>query len=804
MPLSPFSMPRPKQGEQLIPEWTRDPKAWWAKLTPAEKEQFLSNLGEAGGGTAGSIVGGGWMSIPGAGAGAVIGRNTALGIAKAVGVELPKRTGAEEAKVQLGTFARNATGEGVGRALPFVARAAKTGAGNAVRRAFQPTQAAKELKALADAAGIKLTLGQRSGNTWVQNIEVALERSPYASDKMRQKYLEQYRGFEKQLNDILDQYHAGSITPEDFARTARATLETARTKLNQRMEKAVSGAAKSLHPTPVSNLEAGVAQKEGLEANVDAIRQWADKEYNSIHKDARGAVVDMGPYVQRASALIEGIPEGQLHNLLPPKTLNLVKAAQKASSQGTESVMVMGESVSPAQLKERFPDLYAEMFGEAGVPVTVPFADAIQIRKQLLNLQRGMPREANPIDKRVVGELASGIDEAMEKSLEGTPSYERLRAVNAQFRELAQRTRPPAAKGKPGNRTAQTIYQSEKPEQLPGQIVKPGAVTTVRQSVEATSPRTVAGIADTAGMDEPLHQLRRNRMDAVVEDATVRDPATGQSHISPEAYGNALERTVGPVTAPELFGGRTASVTNVAKPKLVARERRLFKTPFAKAVDTGDSNRVMSEAFPRREPEAAKDALGLMSESGDSGKARRAFLENVVDESRTQNPIIGDERFVDPRKLERNLSRSGETADVVSGPTAAPIEDAVALGKGVTSENFLYQNASGTARGNEAQRVKRHLYNPLDWARAAKENVIDRAAARVATNPNAVESLTAPLKPIPTAPGDMFQGAMGRIPFALRPLPQQDASASFDPDKLGFAPIEEQFDPIKLGFTPLR
>ena len=295
-------------------------------MDDATKQQVLDAIGEMAGGTAGALAGGGTpASIAGAGFGAVAGRSGARLLGKAAGLKQGREnTANQELKETAKAFFFGAGGEGAGRAVPLAGRALK----NLVKMPFRPTAEARVLAGLAEKYGVPLNLGQATGKKGLQTLEIALDRSPLSVDIIRNFRQGQYKAWDKGLNDLLESIHAGKITPEEFARQAETSFQSLRNTLNEGVSIRAAGTARAMHPTPVTDIEAGMAQKAGRKANLDNVRKWSDEEYGALRKESGSSPIDVSDLEDAAVRLREAIPDAQLAQFFPSKTLKWIQAAK--------------------------------------------------------------------------------------------------------------------------------------------------------------------------------------------------------------------------------------------------------------------------------------------------------------------------------------------------------------------------------------------------------------------------------------------------------------------------------------------
>jgi len=808
MPILPIGSPSPSS-----PSFGRQVETWKKQLqslTDEEKQSFLDTLGEIVGGTLGGTAGfamggaaGGIGAIPGsmvgAGGGAALGRIAARSAGPMMGLQVPpespSRMAMETTKSALGASA----GEGVGRTIPLGFKGAKNWIGEKVYSYFKPTAEALELAKLADKYDIPLNLAQRSGRPWLQQVEIALDRSPFTIGQIRKFRQGQYTKWENAISGWLDKYRRGEVSPEEFARVAEDAFASLRSDFNAKLAGEAKTVAKGLHPVPVSAIEAAEGLKAGRQSNIRAVKDWATQTYGAIRKKIGDVPVDLSSL----PALTEKIgPEARaLFDQQAQMYIEAAEAAPKGLLEGT--LKTMGAK-SLEEVKQKLsPEAYASIVdrltqeGALGSKIEMPLSKALEMRTSLIENVSRLTDRSHAMDVRAVHSVLDGINQSIESSVKAaadaasdpvqkkllSDSFLELKKTNAQYRSFMEKLYPPRSEGGKGN-IAAGILRSEKriPESLPPQIVKSPTLTAGAEA--AASPETVLNIAPSAVQRaSPMGPLRRSIFDESVEASRIANPATGESRISPTKMGLNL-----PPASPELYRSSLPAVEGLGRTGLVAREQLLYSSPFAKAVEAGrGAGSVMSAAFPRKAPERAGVTLGILGETGQADIGRRAFLEDLINRSRTQEKTIGDIRYLNPRTLERNLAGYGETIPEVIGPGG--VDEAgnlIEAGKGITAAEHLLGNVSGTARAGEAIRNLRMLANPLEWGKAAKEAAATMWGAGKFVDPEFAAKRVLPPTLTPITPGGATSGLVGRSIIRPDMLTQPSIATPKDEDEEWF------------------
>ena len=801
-------------------------KKWW-EMTDAEKLATLEGAGEFVGGTVGSLAGGPTpMAIPGAGAGAVAGKNIANWIGRAAGLKQTPRTAGNEAIEQAKTFGLNAGFEGAGRVIPPAYRAVKQGATNVVRKALQPDAERHILVDLADKYNIPLNIAQRSGNTILAKFQGAIERLPFSSSVMRKAYREQYGKWLEGMNSVLDQVHKGAVTQEQFAELAEQGIRSLRNELNKTTTEAVERAATQLHPVPVSKQTAGLAAKDKLAENQNTVRAWAKKAYGAIRDEGKGVEVDLTPMSEQAQEVLQTFPDMPLRNsVFDQGSMGKLRSAASITSSGgeMETLDALAKSMGADSFSALNPKLQemvrAQAAGEAKQSTAVTLEQALNTRSRLLNLARGMNDSASAEKKRAIYSLIDGLDNSLEQSLGATPEtaalHQKLKDTNAVYRKKMEALRPPQTYGKPGNEAAGRIAQTDLPENIPTQLAQ--SPTLAQGSQKALSNEIVSDIGKPSG-PPALPMLRRS----IVDDATQRsmvDTGTGEMRLSPTRIAENLKQYGG-----ELFGsplppslrmrpqGGAAQPYGAAwqppelLPDLARQEGRLYGSPTTRAIDSGKSNQVMEAMFPAGAPKTARASLDLMQEAGVRPQAQRAFGGALLDKAKTESKALGDERFVNPRTLDRFQEDYRETIPAVLGSNVADqLSKLNKVGRAITLDEVF--NTSGTAQALEALQTAKGIPSAMAAGAlalgkyAAETTGIPYLAAKKFTDPNLARRLTLPPKPVSLKLGSPAAGAVGRI-LGTSQREQSQSTSQQEPLEEWTPPVAAQSEPLEEWVPP--
>lgn len=801
-------------------------KKWW-EMSDAEKIAMLESSGELAGGTVGALAGGPTpMAIPGAGAGAVAGKNIANMVGRAAGLQQPKRTAGEEAVEQAKTFGVNAAGEGVGRAALPALKAAKQGATNMVRKALQPDAERQVLVDLADKYNIPLNIAQRSGNTILAKFQGAIERLPFSSSVMRKAYREQYGKWLEGMNSVLDQVHKGAVTQEQFAELAEQGIKSLRGELNKTTTEAVERAAAQLHPVAVSKQTAGLAAKEKLGENQNTVRAWAKKAYGAIRDEGKGVEVDLTPMSEQAQEVLQTFPDMPLRNsVFDQSSMGKLRSAASIASNGAEAETLdaLAKSMGADSFSALNPKLQEmvrmQAAGEAK-PTAVTLEQALNTRSRLLNLARGMNDSASAEKKRAIYSLIDGLDSSLEQSLGRTPEtaalHQKLKDANAVYRSKMEALRPPQTYGKPGNEAAGRIAQTDLPENIPAQLAQ--SPTLAHGSQKALSNEIVSDIGKPSG-PPALPMLRRSIVDDAAQRSMV-DTGSGEMRMSPTRIAESMKQYGGnlfgaPLPPPLRLNSPSAAVQPHGAawqppqllPDLAKQEGRLYGSPVARAIDSGSSNRAMDAMFPAGAPKTARASLDLMQEAGIRPQAQRAFGDSLLDRAKTESRALGDERFVNPRTLDRFQEDMRDTIPAVLGDDVADqFSKLNKVGRAITLDEVF--NTSGTAQALEALQAAKGIPSAMAAGAlalgkyAAETTGIPYMTAKAFTDPNLARRLTLPLKPINLKLGGPAQGAIGRILGTSQREQPQPKSQNESLEEWTPPPAAAQAEPLEEWVPP--
>jgi hypothetical protein len=556
---------------------------------------------------------------------------------------------------------------------------------------------------------------------------------------------EQYGQFQGAINKFLDGYHQGKVPLEEFARMAEDTFSGLRTNFNQRMASGADAAGKQLMAKPISDIETAEALKAGRYGNLNRVRAWSERAYGKIRGQHGNADIDLLPFHSKAEELLSPIPVEEYGSIFPPSSMKLLKtAAQKKAvpmPDVAEKVAMESFGVPYAGLDQMSQQRVLETAGKviAEAPQqskSISLSEAMKVRSELLRRVRDLPSDKKEY-KRYLLELSDSLNDSMERSLANTAgkekAFKQLQSLNREYKGYMESLTPPRSPGKPGNIAAKALESADIPENLPGKLTS--SETMARKTMEAVDPATakLTGEPSSNAID-PKQALRRNRFDEMRERATLRDPATGQSRLSPTAFSEELPDEG---VRDAIYGGQNPDVSGLGKPKLVDRERILFQSPLANAVDKGSSKAVFDSAFPKRGFNGRiEDTMSVFNEAGRVPQAQRAYAEGILEQAEQRIPSISDTKVTGPRKFETVIDKYGETTEKVLGPDGvATFKDFEDLGKGMTEAEALRGNAPGTAQMVQNIGIGKRLLDPREWPSLAKEGAIVAAAGNRFTNP---------------------------------------------------------------------
>lgn len=508
------------------PSLLSDPQGWWKSLSDDEKQAVLNNIGEFAGGTVGAAAGGGTpASMLGAGVGAIGGRSIAGLAGKAVGLKSRPRTAREEAAELATAGAANVLGEGVGRAVPAMLKAAL------IRLARHAIPVNPETARLATEAGADLTPGMLSSNAMPKYIERALEKAPGGTGPIREATQRAAGAYERRVRDI----------------------------------------SSRLHPEAVSDQETGRALGEALGRNRETAADFFKQRYGAVRKMVGDEpIIDVTPLRDSARAIVEGLPV-DAKNALPASTFSKLRqiAGMEGAGEGmadeiARSTAGVPFSVLPPDRQQAVLKIMQSMGGSADSgPRKLTFDQATALRTELLNSVRALSVKAPTLDRRALPALVDGIDSSIENSLSNNPEVlSRWRAVNDQYKTARQQLYGPASRRRTGNPVAESIENSvNQPEKAIGPASQ--NVSAVQQTRSAVSPTSPARFgAPVYGGSDPIPLLQRNRMDNAIEGSLIDNKyLSNERHISPIKLGNKLQNE----GTRELLGGEASAADDAVK-----------------------------------------------------------------------------------------------------------------------------------------------------------------------------------------------------------------------------------------------
>ncbi len=656
------------------PSIVSDPKGWWRGLSDDEKQAVLDNVGEFAGGTLGAMAGEGVASIPGAGAGATAGKSIARLAGKVGGLKTTPRTGKEALSDMATTFATNAVGEGVGRLAPLVTHAGMTGAENALRKNLVDP-GAQEIARLAEAQGVPVTPGMLSRTG--QKVTGALERFPTSEGVIREAKMNAQRPWEGNLERMASEYF----------------------------------------PRPVSSIETGAAQRQGLEANRGAARDYFGRRYEGLNRLAGDAPIAMDPTQGAASALLESIPE-EASRAFPANTLRKIQQLSRLGGGGEHEAVAKSltgrafADLDQEQQKRVFDTMRAMgMSPEPPMPV-MTFREAQSLRTQLLEAERGLQRSAPALDRQAIPRLRASIDTAIEQSLgsskvpEHTAALAEWRDLNQQFRGMRQKLDKPSRPGKPGNAAAGIIDSENNLERLPQRLTS--SETPFNQAEVASSRATtrplqppVGGAASlppapplmrpSVNVDPgPPDMLRRHFADDLVNRSRLNDRGLEDvPSVSPRKLETNIRKepeTINTVLGPDAY----------QKYQEAVQVGKAFNPRDVNPSGTAGTSETIREAKKAAAAAAAVGGIGgALLGSGDLGERTEKGLGAAATFGiGMMAPRVLAKQFVKPEFAQRLLSPAEKALQMryFGGPMAGGIGRGIAMG---TEEPPLPEFARG-------------------------------------------------------------------------------------------------------------
>lgn len=784
-----------------------------------ERKNLRDMTYETVGGIAGGAIGsalGPLGSIAGSGLGSAAGRGMSMVEDQIEYGERPGQTAQDKMKEVGESALWGAMGESVGRILPVAVR----GTANLAKKAFSQTPEAKVLSQLADKYGIPLNLAERSGKTWLRLAEVGLDRLPFATNTIRKARRAQYKAWTDAVNGVLDEVHKGNVTPDEFAVKAEAAFADLRSAFNQTVDEKVAKTAATIRANPATKTEAGRALQNARQQNLDELRAWAKKEYGQIERqfgDVKVPVLSLSEGLQEISPAAE--------SMFSPKARQAIATARnlaaKENPKYTAALQETADAVglgSIEELQQQVPALYqkeVERLLAAGINPTegsgtLPYAQAAELRTQILGSISRLSAQPNSADVRALYGLLDNLNTATEAGFEAAAktatgdaqavlldASKRIKQTNATYRGEMRRLNPPRGAKDEGNIAAGVLNDTRiNPDTIQDQIVN--SPTMIEGAARATSP-------------EAMSALERSKFDELVRGATVENPADATQRVSPSSFRANIRKYL-PMT--KLFGVKAPDVAGIGASDLAGRELSLYKGQLPKAVDAGGGEAIISTAFPPRSPKRVERSLGLFEEAGIKPEAQRAYLDRVLEGSHKGDPTLGSDKYISAEKFGEAMQKTGNTfSDVVGTDVAGKLEDLSEVGKTMRSAEKEFGNPSGTARAQQvleaATTIGTGLIRPDLLPAVIGGGAMANMTARAFTNPAIVKGLTSGTRPLlpmlrrgPTSAAGRMIGQTSTQ--ALRPresffgvsMPQDVPDAELDKDLIPIEDLDKDLIPL--------
>lgn len=563
-------------------------RRWWDSLNDDDKQAALDTFGELAGGTVGALSGSGVASIPAAGAGAVVGKGAARGVGRAIGLKPTPQSAGEVTKDIAGTFATNAAGEGIGRAIQPAYRGVKSLAKRAAQIAVRPNM---EVAALAAKANVPLTVGMVSDSPTAKIIESGLEKYPGSTGVIRDARKETYGAWDRSV------HKAGE-------------------KLGPRMD----------------DEQVGQALKDSFEANHGPRKQaYFGPKFDEVESLAGQNVLDMTQARDASRQLLSNITPDTAR-FFPSTTLARLR---QIARMGVESVK---EEAAPTLL-----DAYGRKAASTATPKPksyidspeglrdidqlpeMTFGEAKALRTQLLEANRALTKSGAAFDRKAIPSLLSGVDASIDESLSAInpDALNKWRAANAEYRPVMNKL---------NTKGAQKIDKmgADTPESLPALLSK--QPSRISQTEAAVSPSTIPG----GKGDGPMPAFRRNRFDDLVDRSRTQDRWVGDdTYLNPRT----LERNAGKLPTEKLFGGQVnADLKDSIK---LGKAATSPEWQYGNSSGTGRTNLILS----------GMAGLGSTVLPGDSGLGDRATRATAIAGGLYFGPKYAAKALTSPRVM---------------------------------------------------------------------------------------------------------------------------------------------------------
>lgn len=792
-------------------------------------EAVGGTLGAVGGALGGSAIAPGPGSfaggVLGAGAGSGLGHEAAQWLGPKVGAAGPSGDASTRLGALSGAVGLGMVGEGAGRLIPAAWRGAKALA----KAPFKPTDAALRLRQLAideglvDAAGRPLLdVAQASGRSPAYSVKMMLERFPTSVGKIEKSDREQLAAYKSLFDNLMDNVSTGNVSEEDFHRIARGAITNLRQQFAGEMEAGLAEASakfpgeRVVKVTPSKRAPSGEVRMIGPESsfppggesiggpkvatelsslpkalvkNRQAIEAWADRTFTPIRK--AGVKYDLD--VSRVAATAKNmLPESQWADIAGTmkgstrKLLNAISGREPSESPEMQAAMKgLMDSLGASTVDEvrtKAPALYESYvakLAQDGIsaeiqPSAMKLSELIQLRSELLSARRSQTFRTKGIDQRAVSSIAKAIDDTIESQLPKLDRslYSKWRAANARYSEMRQAVDPlPATQvitDKPaGNVMSATIGSPSKlPDELMGDIVRPGGAERLRLTEQAVDPTTVGRPPETRN---PILDVRSLALSQMAEKSRVPDYLTRGNILLPSKFGATVQRTIGGAE-PQLFEGGVPAVRSLyADPSRQTAERLLYESALAKGVEDESAKGIIRKAFPPKSPVEAAFTVAQMRAANRLPEAQRGLIQNIVEAGEQPGGAYL------ASKSARAAESLGETLPAVVGdPTARKMGNLFELGENLSAQSGI-NKVGGSARGYAVERALGRvtgLQPTFSSVTGAASSLAGPAAvARGFTSPRVSSWLTSPAESVfPTGiASESLKGAAARLPLQMPP-----------------------------------
>lgn len=740
----------------------------WEQMSPAQRQDVLDMLGQAGGGLAGGIIGGlagsGIASVPAAAAagsaGTVGGDFLAKVFGPLVGAEGfdPNQSTADAIRETTRLAVGGGIGDLLGGTLGLAAKNTGRAAEIAAKYHFKPTEAQKALNNKADELGLgdKLSMFSRLGREH-QGLAM-LAASPSGVRTNRKAAAGDLNLIDDKYGELGRIFHENPVDAPAFYNRARIEIEGGRRNLDDAAERIMA-----LVPN-VEPERAGSLYRSSRGAALDANRELGDLTFGKLLAEHGDTRVPVGSLGEDMRSIIDSNASRQA----------VENAINDDSRRVIESLGSIRPKVAPgAPPKRNALGLLVNRSGESLQQPTVTLRDLHNLRSELTKKFQTIQGEDQGFTRSRLNQVLEAIarveDEAAASGAIPGNVYDDLKRYRRDwFNEKSRLDLPRGDDPRsPGNEMA-NLWKLPRNQIVSG-AVQPKSPLMLREAIDAATPANPLTLKP-----EPTPALQDFLSGAFREKIAPRTGHSPNARYSPlQIRSNADE--YGPEVL-DLLGHRNI-VDAVASPKMVSTDELMNQSKLAKLVDSSDVKPEQGLRGATGTVDNLKQTQSILGE----GWTNRAVYDDLLDRSRTPDPRLGGggmERLLNPQKLDKNVRDSQTVIDAMfdgKPDQKKTLNDLLRLGLGTKATEFAYGNPSGTAILTALFNTVKSLVtnNPLTpqyWLNATGMIGAPYIASKVVHNPKAAKILTSDPRGFTTNLGPIGQAASRsvHVPMAMK------------------------------------